>query len=116
MPSIFPNENSNIRKTVCQCSSALSRAYSYAFQKHDGNRVTMPHLIYLIILCAASVFAGQAHSETYNDRFISEKSPVIAFTDARVIDGTGLAPNEECTVVISDGLILPSKKSCISSR
>lgn len=45
------------------------------------------------------------YAEDYNDRFISEKSPVIAFTDARVIDGTGAPAKEKQTLVIRDGRI-----------
>ena len=48
---------------------------------------------------------NSAFSENYNDRFISEASPVIAFTNARVIDGTGTAAKENQTVVIRDGRI-----------
>ena len=40
------------------------------------------------------------------EHFISEDSPVIAFTDVRLIDGTGSAAKEQQTVVIRDGRII----------
>ena len=40
------------------------------------------------------------------EHFISEDSPVIAFTDVRLIDGTGVAAKEQQTVIIRDGRII----------
>ena len=40
------------------------------------------------------------------EKFTSEDSPVIAFTDVRLIDGTGVAAKEQQTVVIRDGRIM----------
>jgi imidazolonepropionase-like amidohydrolase len=38
-------------------------------------------------------------------QFIRVEAPVIALTHVRVIDGTGAAPREDQTILISDGKI-----------
>ena len=60
----------------------------------------------LLFILAAIVLAAPTYSENYNDRFISETAPLIAFTNARVIDGTGNDAKENHTVVIKDGRII----------
>ena len=66
----------------------------------------MKYFIRLVFGFVAALSLGNiAYAENYNDRFISEKSPVIAFTNARLIDGTGAAVKENQTVVIRDGRI-----------
>lgn len=57
------------------------------------------------ILYAVIMQANVAYAENYNDRFIAEKAPVIAFTHTRVIDGTGAEVKERQTVIIEDGRI-----------
>src|SRR6185503_19583007 len=58
---------------------------------------------------AAAVLAvtSLAFAQAQNDRqqFIRVDAPVIALTNIRVIDGTGAAPLENQTVVISNGKI-----------
>ncbi len=55
---------------------------------------------FLIFAAAITSFAQAPASE-----FIRVKAPVIALTHVRVIDGTGAAPVEDQTIVISDGKI-----------
>ncbi len=54
----------------------------------------------------AQLLTPIGYANDYNNRFISEKSPVIAFTGARVIDGTGASVKEKHTVIIRDGRII----------
>ena len=56
-----------------------------------------------LVLASYTYLLQAQHSE---ERFVSENSPLIAFTDARVIDGTGAAAMENQTVVIRDGRII----------
>ena len=60
----------------------------------------------LLLVFATMVMTSSAFAENYNDRFISETAPLIAFTNARVIDGTGAAAKEKQTVVIENGRII----------
>ena len=58
--------------------------------------------MYIATICVLSSFlvlSSSGYAEIYNERFISEKAPVIAFTNARLIDGTGAAAKENQTVV-----------------
>jgi imidazolonepropionase-like amidohydrolase len=59
-------------------------------------------VILLLTLCC-STFAQAP--QTDRQQFIRVEAPVIALTHVRVIDGTGGAPNEDQTIVISDGKI-----------
>ena len=55
----------------------------------------------LLFCCAASVFA-----QTPQDRqFIRTDARIVALTNVRVIDGTGAAPKDDQTIVISGGKI-----------
>jgi len=63
----------------------------------------MRHLL-LAVLCAASL-AAQNPFTPGNAPFISVDAPVIALEHVRVIDGTGAAPVEDQTIVISGGRI-----------
>src|SRR5687768_25522 len=57
------------------------------------------------IISAVLAFASIAFAQPQNDRqqFIRFDAPVIALTNVRVIDGTGAAPVENQTIVISGG-------------
>src|SRR5918992_2083826 len=58
-------------------------------------------LFSLLFCCAINCFAQVPERQ----QFIRTEAPVIALTHVRVIDGTGAAPKEEQTIVISDGKI-----------
>ena len=60
----------------------------------------------LLLIVTATILTSPTFAENYNDRFISETAPLIAFTNARVIDGTGSDAKENHTVVIKDGRII----------
>ena len=65
--------------------------------------------MYIATICVLSSFlvlSSSGYAENYKERFISEKAPVIAFTNARLIDGTGAVAKENQTVVIRDGRIM----------
>jgi imidazolonepropionase-like amidohydrolase len=59
------------------------------------------------IISVVLIFASLASAQAQSDRqqFIRVEAPVIALTNVRVIDGTGAAPLENHTVVISGGKI-----------
>ena len=59
-------------------------------------------LLLLLTVCITT-FAQAPQSD--RQQFIRVEAPVIALTHVRVIDGTGAAPTEDQTVVISDGKI-----------
>ena len=59
----------------------------------------------IFIFWTATILSSHAVAENYNDRFIAEDAAVIAFTNARVIDGTGGKTKEKHTVIIRDGRI-----------
>jgi imidazolonepropionase-like amidohydrolase len=56
-----------------------------------------------VILAVTSFAIAQGQSD--RQQFIRVEAPVIALTNVRVIDGTGAAPSEGQTVVISGGKI-----------
>src|SRR5216684_1124315 len=58
---------------------------------------------FLLLLSAFITCLAQAPSD--RQQFIRAEAPVIALTHVRVIDGTGAAPLEDQTIVISDGKI-----------
>jgi len=60
--------------------------------------------ILLILLSAFITCLAQAPTSD-RQQFIRVEAPVIALTHVRVIDGTGAAPLEDQTIVISDGKI-----------
>jgi imidazolonepropionase-like amidohydrolase len=57
--------------------------------------------ILLIFTVAAAAFAQAPDRQ----QFIRTAAPIIALTHVRVIDGTGATPNDDQTIVISDGKI-----------
>jgi len=57
--------------------------------------------IFLIICLATGSFAQAPDRQ----QFIRTDAPVVVLTHVRVIDGTGSAPKEDQTVVISEGKI-----------
>ena len=59
----------------------------------------------IFIFWTATILSSHAVAENYNDRFIAEDAAVIAFTNARVIDGTGAKAKEKYTVIVRDGRI-----------
>src|SRR5215204_6594482 len=56
-----------------------------------------------VFLLLASLAFAQSQSD--RQQFIRVEVPVVALTNVRVIDGTGAAPSEGQTVVISGGKI-----------
>src|SRR6266513_6396255 len=60
-----------------------------------------------ILLLLLGIFISGLGQAPTSDRqqFIRVEAPVIALTHVRVIDGTGAAPLEDQTIVISDGKI-----------
>jgi imidazolonepropionase-like amidohydrolase len=62
---------------------------------------TKPVLILLLFSCAIVAFA----QSTDRQQFIRTDAPVIALSHVRVIDGTGVAPQDDQTIVISGGKI-----------
>ena len=59
----------------------------------------------IVALSMVTLWIIPAFAENYNDRFIAEDAAVIAFTHARLIDGTGAKAKEKHTVIIRDGRI-----------
>src|SRR5712691_11778681 len=60
---------------------------------------------FLLLLLSAFI-TGLAQAPTSDrQQFIRVEAPVIALTHVRVIDGTGAAPLEDQTIIISDGKI-----------
>jgi imidazolonepropionase-like amidohydrolase len=59
-------------------------------------------LVILLLFALASRAQAQAPDR---QQFIRTEAPVIALAHVRVIDGTGAAPREDQTIVISDGKI-----------
>ena len=62
----------------------------------------------LAILGLATVAASGQSPQAFGPQvreFISEDAPVIALTHVRVIDGTGAAPRENQTLIISNGKV-----------
>jgi imidazolonepropionase-like amidohydrolase len=70
----------------------------------------MRHLLRPLACCAVLLPAGlAAQRPTLGNAvrpFISVDAPVVAFTDARVIDGTGAPAREAQTVLVRDGRIV----------
>ena len=62
---------------------------------------TKPVLILLLFCCAIVAFAQAPDRQ----QFIRTDAPVIALSHVRVIDGTGVAPQDDQTIVISGGKI-----------
>jgi enamidase len=59
--------------------------------------------ILLMLACSVALVAQPLSPQVRG--FVKVDAPVIALTHARVIDGTGAAPREDQTVVISKGKI-----------
>jgi imidazolonepropionase-like amidohydrolase len=61
-----------------------------------------------IFLLAVSVFAVPSHAQGRGNplgQYIKTNAPVIALTHVKIIDGTGAAPSDDQTIVISGGKI-----------
>ena len=63
---------------------------------------TKPLFSDLFHLSLAAAFAQAPNRRTIH---LQTVAPIIALTDVRVIDETGLTPNDDQTIVISDGKI-----------
>jgi imidazolonepropionase-like amidohydrolase len=61
-----------------------------------------PQLGILLLFCCLTASFAQAPDR---QQFIRTEAPIIALTHVRVIDGTGVAPRDDQTIVISDGKI-----------
>ena len=57
---------------------------------------------FLLVICIFPFSFAQAPDR---QQFIRTEAPVIALTHVRVIDGTGAAPKDDQTIVVSDGKI-----------
>src|SRR5580765_1483612 len=57
------------------------------------------------ILCLIFATCGITFAQTDRAQFIRVEAPVIALTHVRIIDGTGAAPLEDQTIIISGGKI-----------
>ena len=79
--------------------------------KYPRHKKSLFHRYKLSVLLAIFILASSAYAENYNDRFIAEDAAVIAFTNARVIDGTGGKAKEKQTVIIRDGRITQMGRS-----
>ena len=65
-----------------------------------------PWLVVVLVAASAVIAAApQQLSEQIRSAYVSVDAPVIALTNARVIDGTGGPPREGQTIVIKDGVI-----------
>jgi imidazolonepropionase-like amidohydrolase len=63
----------------------------------------MKHLLSILMLCC---FAFTSFAQTPDrQQFIRTEAPLIALAHVRVIDGTGAAPQEDQTIIISGGKI-----------
>src|SRR5262249_9392078 len=59
----------------------------------------------LAFLFTASISFGQVQLSPAVRNYVKIEAPLIALTPVRVIDGTGAAPREDQTIVISNGKI-----------
>ena len=59
----------------------------------------------LLFLLLSVFVTGLAQRPSSDNQFIRVEAPVIALTHVRVIDGTGAAPLEDQTIIITDGKI-----------
>ena len=59
--------------------------------------------VLIVLLCSAVAVAQTLSPEV--QKFVKVNAPVVALTHVRVIDGTGAAPHEDQTIVISQGKI-----------
>ena len=76
------------------------------YDNNEYEKTSMKYIFKIFSLFFAVMMQAQVtNAENYNDRFIGEDAPVIAFTNARVIDGTGAKAKEKQTVIIRDGRI-----------
>lgn len=77
----------------------------------NSRKSTMNNLFVSLLIAACSLFAYPACAQSYSEltprvrEYVAVSSPVVALTHVRVIDGTGAAPVEDQTVVISEGRI-----------
>ena len=58
--------------------------------------------VLLLLFCLVHLSSAQAPDR---QQFVRVEAPTVALTHVRVIDGTGAAPHEDQTVVISGGKI-----------
>src|SRR6266851_5874509 len=70
-------------------------------QSENSMKIT----IVLFLLFSLSIVCVAQGPPADRQQFIRAEAPVIALTHVRVIDGTGAAPVEDQTIVISDGKI-----------
>ena len=57
-------------------------------------------ILALLFCCCANVF-----TQTPDRQFIRTDAKLLALAHVRVIDGTGAAPKDDQTIIISDGKI-----------
>jgi len=68
-----------------------------------------------LVLCTVSALAQTSERQ----QFIRAEAPLIALTNVRVIDGTGAAPREDQTILISGGKIQsigPTSPCCSNTK
>ena len=67
-------------------------------------RIALPVIAASVLATAASAQSVASMSKTTRD-FVTVSEPVVALTNATIIDGTGAAPKANQTIVIRDGKI-----------
>jgi imidazolonepropionase-like amidohydrolase len=65
----------------------------------------MKTIILLVLLVCVSVNCAAQGPQSDRQQFIRAEAPVIALTHVRIVDGTGAAPLDDQTIVISDGKV-----------
>lgn len=79
-----------------------------------GKRVVLPgknklgeimQRLFLVLLCGYCAMAAAQTLSPEVRNFVKIDSPVVALTHVRVIDGTGAAPREDQTIILSKGKI-----------
>jgi imidazolonepropionase-like amidohydrolase len=68
-------------------------------------KITVSFYLVLLLFVYARAQSPQTLSQEVQD-FVSVDAPVVALTHVRLIDGTGAAPRDEQTIVITKGKIL----------
>src|SRR5439155_13338609 len=76
---------------------------------------SMKITIAFFLLCSVSISSLAQGPQSDRQQFIRVEAPVIALTHVRVIDGTGAAPLEDQTIVISSGKIQSIAPSATAS-
>src|ERR1039458_5424398 len=63
-------------------------------------------IIFLMASAMSIALRAQGRGSTQQRQFIKTDAPVIALAHVKIIDGTGAAPSEDQTILISGGKIV----------